>query len=382
VFQIGASVALLISAGLLTRSFYTLATADPGFERSGIWTAGVVLPAARYRTTEAIHSFYSQALESIGGLPGVDQAGFTSALPFSGNNSQGSYEIEGYTPLGDESPPHAQQRNISEGFLSAMGIPVIRGRNFVANEAEPVAIVDELFVRRYFPDGNVLGQRISNDDPGSRTWYTIVGVVPAVNHESLSWRPTKETIYWHYAQQPFFGGQIVIRTPLPPEQLNPLVTQSIAAIDRDVLLANATSMEALLMGSIGPQRAAMTLTIGFAFGALALAVLGIYGVMTWAVTQRVGEIGVRMALGAQQSHVTRMVFRQSGQLVALGLARGVGFAAAAGALLSARIYEVSPADPLVYAIAIGAITIAALATSWLPARRAARVDPMNALRHG
>jgi predicted permease len=380
VFQIAASVALLVGAGLLTRSFYGLAAADPGFDRTGVWTAGVVLPAGRYETSDSISAFYGEVLEAIESLPGVTDVGFTSSLPFSGNNAQGSYSIDGYTPLSDESPPHAQQRAISEGYLPSMGIPVTQGRNFVSNESEPVAIVDELFVRRYFPAGNAIGQRISSDDPASRTWYTIVGVVPTVSHESLAIRTDKETIYWHFAQQPVAGGQFVLKTALPPEQLTPVVTQTVAAIDRDVVLADAMPIETLILRSIGQEGVAMTLTVGFAISALALAVLGIYGVMTWAVTQRVAEIGVRMALGAQQSHVMRMVLGQSGRLVVLGAFFGICLSAVIAAVLSAQIYEVSPADPLVYAVSIGSIVIAALGTSWLPARRAANVDPMKALR--
>lgn len=380
VFQISASVALLVSAGLLTRSFYALADADPGFDRSGIWMAGIVLPASRYETTGEILGFYRPVLDELAALPGVSAAGLTTAMPLLGNNAQGNYAIEGFTPLDAESPPHAQHRNISEGYFSAMGIPVVEGRNFVASEAEAVAIVDELFARRYFPEGNALGQRISIDDPPDRRWHTIVGIVPAVRHESLAAPPTKETIYWHYAQQPFIGGQIALRTGLPPEQLTPVVTDRIAMIDRDVVVAGATSIENLLAESIGQESAAMTLTLGFAIGALALAVLGIYGVMTWAVTQRVGEIGVRMALGARRSHVMGMVLRQSGRLLVWGLVFGVCLAAAIAVVLSAEIYEISAADPMVYAVSIGCIVVAALATSWLPARRAANVDPMSALR--
>lgn len=380
VFQIAASVALLFSAGLLTKSFFNLAAADPGFDRSNVWEAGIVLPRDRYQDGQSVVGFYHQTLEALAALPGVSEAGFTSNLPFVGLNSEASYEIDGYVPVSDAAPPHAQQRSISEGFLPSLGVPILQGRNFIQNETEPVAIVDDLFVRRYFPDGNVLGRRIRLSVPQDSEWSTIVGVVPVVQHEALGTAPTKETIYWHYAQRPFAGGQIVLRTSLPPDQLTPVVAATVAKVDAEVLVAGAMSMDALVLRSIGQESAAMSLTIGFAFGALALAVLGIYGVMTWSVTQRAGEIGVRMALGAQRSDVMGMVLRQSGRLVALGLAFGIGLAAALAAVLSSQVYEVSAADPGVFVSTIGSILLVAFAASWLPARRAARVDPMKALR--
>lgn len=380
VFQIAASVALLVSAGLLTRSFYALSSVDPGFEPAGVWAAGVVLPADRYRENDAIVGFYRRTLDELAALPGVAEAGFTSALPFSGVVSQASYVIDGYVPAVPRESPHANQRKISEGFFPALGMPVLQGRNFNATESQPVAIVDELFVRRYFPVGDVLGQRVRMDAGASQQWATIIGVVETVHHETLAFDPTKETIYWHFAEPPFAGGQIVLKTMLPPDQLTRTVEAVIARADPDVILADATPMDELVAQSVSQQNAAMTLTLSVATGALALAILGIYGVMTWSVTQRVGEIGIRMTLGASRSHVVGMVLRQSSRFVAIGLAIGIMMAAAVAMLLSAAIYEVSPADPMVYAAAIVTIALAALIASWLPARRAARVEPMSALR--
>jgi predicted permease len=381
VFQIAASVALLVSAGLLAKSFSQLTEADPGFDSEGVWTAGTVLPRGRYSDHDARVNFYTEAFAALVALPGVTEAGFTSTAPFSGSNSEGSYAIDGFAPLDAGALPHAQHRSISEGYLPAMGVATIQGRNFLASESERVAIVDELFVRRYFPDGNALGQRISTDDADSFQWSTIVGVVPALTHDTLAVSPSKETIYWHYGQRPFGGGQIVLRTLLPAEQLTPVVTATIAEIDRDILLADAMTMETRILLSLGPQGVAMQLTLIFAVGAVFLAVIGIYGVLTWSVTQRVGEIGVRMALGAQSADIVRMIVRQGGRYIGLGLALGLCLALAVGFGISSQVYQVSPADPAVFALAIAGILFAALVASWLPARRAAGVDPMNALRN-
>jgi predicted permease len=380
VFQIAVSVALLVTAGLLTKSFYRLTDSDPGFERSGLWTASLVLPQSRYADEAGTARLNRQVLDELVAIPGVSTAAYTSSLPLIGTNAQSSYAIEGMELAEGQASPHAQQRSISEGFLPALGVQILQGRNFRARETEPVVLVDELFVRRYFPDGDVLGKRVRIDEAESAPWYTIIGVAAVVHHDSLAANPSKETIYWHYAQRPEPGGQIVLKTSLPPEQLTPAATATLAGIDRDAVLSDPASMESVVLQSLGQENAARSLTVLFAAAALALAVLGIYGVLTFAVSQRVGEIGLRMALGARASHVVSMVLEQSGRFIAWGLVVGVALAAAFSAVLSSEIYEVSPADPGVFAMAIGSIVLASLLASWLPARRAARVDPMTALR--
>lgn len=384
VFQIAASVALLVSAGLLAKSFYRLASEDPGFATEGTWTARVVLPRQRYAAPDAMLGFYDQMLDALRALPGVSEVGLTSNLPFSNSTSQGSYEIRGYTPPAGEAPPHANQRSINEEFLPSLDVPVLMGRNFARSESEPVAIVDQLFVNRYFPNGNALGQRIANGgrpDGAEPEWFTIVGIVPVVHHDTLAVRPTKETIYWHYRQQPRFNSQVTLKTTLPPEQVARMAADAVSGIDRDVLLANGMTMQARVAQSLGPQGTAMTLTLVFAGGALVLAVIGVYGVLIWSVTQRVGEIGVRMALGAQGRDIVAMVLRQGGRFIGAGVILGVGFALLIGFAISSQIYEVSAADPGVFAAAVTVIVAAAIGASWLPALRAAAVDPMQALRN-
>ena len=191
VAQLGMSLALLVGAGLLTKTFYALQTEGAGFEASGVWTARIGLPSSRYSgDTGAL--FEQQALAALRALPGVAQAGFTSILPFAGNNDQASTVIEGYAPPAGAAPPHAQHRSIDEGYLPTLNIPVIAGRNFSATETEPVVIVDENVAARYWPTGSALGQRVRREADPSGVWSTIVGVVPAVKHASLAEDPPRK----------------------------------------------------------------------------------------------------------------------------------------------------------------------------------------------
>jgi hypothetical protein len=254
------------------------------------------------------------------------------------------------------------------------------GRDFEARESERVAIVDELFVNQFFPDGDALGRRIRTSLDDEDEWFSIVGVVPTVKHASLDEDPTKETIYWHYRQRPRLAGVLSVRTTLPPERITRAAGDAIQRIDPDIPLTNSMSMDARVRASLGPQRTPMVLTLVFAAVALTLAVVGIYGVLTWAVTQRVGEIGMRMALGAHASDVVGMILKQGAKLTAVGLGIGVAGALALGRAVSSQIYDVSTADPVVFAVCLVGLTGAAFLASWLPAKRASRIHPMQALR--
>jgi predicted permease len=380
VVQIGVSVALVAGAGLLTKSFYRLQSEGPGFSAEGVWTAGFALPGNRYASSAEWLQFERHALDALRALPGVTAAGYTSVLPFAGNNNQGSYLVEGYElPVG-AAPPHAQTRSISEGYLPALGIPVIEGRNFEATERERVAIVDTNVAHKYWPSGSAIGQRIGGLIDAPDEWFTVIGVVPAVKQASLAVTPTKETIYFHYTQRPYPVGRIALRTTLAPDALTRAAKAALAAIDPEIALSQTQPLEALVQRSLGPQRTPMVLTLVFAGVAFTLAVIGIYGVLSWAVTQRVPEFGVRMALGARASDVVRMVLGQGGHLIVIGLALGALAAVGIGRALAAQIGTIDPLDPTVLAVSIGGLGVVALIASWLPARRAASIAPVEALR--
>ncbi len=381
VVQLSVSVALLVGAGLLVKSFYRMQESGTGFNVENVWTARIALPESRYSSPDARALFFERSLEQLAALPGVVAAGFTTHLPFTGNNWQGSYAVDGYEPPAGGSPPHAQHRAINQGFLPALDIPVVRGRNFAETEAERVVLVDENLASKYWPGEDPLGRRVAIEIVDSEPqWHTIVGVVPAIKHMSLTEDPRKETVYWHYKQSDRDNGVITLRTTLEPEQLARVASETIARLDPGVVLTNAMSMQERVIRSLGPQRTPMALTLAFAAIAATLAVIGIYGVLSWSVTQRFGEIGVRMALGARGDDIVSMILKQGGRLILLGLALGFGASLALGRALASQIYDVSATDPAVFAVALAGLALAALLASWLPARRAARIDPMNALR--
>ena len=381
VIQIAASATLLVGAGMLTKSFYQLQQVGAGFVAENVLTARITLPQARYSDDEARVRFYAQALEALSALPGVSEAGFTSILPFSGNNEGSTVFVDGYTPAPGASLAGAQLRSISEGYLPSLGIPVVRGRNFAPSESERVAIVDENMASTYWPDAGALGQRVSINSPGGQgEWHTVVGVVPAVKHTSLDEEASAATIYWHYRQRPEAAGVFSLRATLPPEALGQSARDAVLRLDPELALYDVMAMDARLARSLGPQRAPMVLTLVFGAAAFALAIIGIYAVLTWAVMQRIGEIGVRMALGAAAGDVVRMVLKQGAKLTAIGLVVGTLGALALGRLLQSQVRDVDTADPVVLGVALTGLAAAALFASWLPARRASRIDPIEALR--
>jgi predicted permease len=382
VVQLAAGVALLAGAGLLTKTFYELLREGPGFESAGVWSAAVEFPdAPRYADDADRGRFFEQALVELRSVPGVIDAGFTTMLPFVGSDWGATVNVDGLERLDGSPGKAAQLHSIDHGYFAAMGIPVVRGRNFAGSEPDRVAIVDEHFARAYWPDGNALGERLRVGGPAN-DWYTIVGVVPAVKHNSFTGDEYEQTVYWHLSQRPppEHLGMFVLRTALPVESLTSVAAAAIARIDPLVALNDVQPMEARVLDALGPQRAPMVLTLVFAAIAIALAVIGVYSVLAWAVAQRVGEIGLRMALGARAGDVLRMVIGQGARMILAGLVLGTASALVLGRVLAAQIPEVAASDPLVLASAAVALAAAASAASWLPARRAARIDPLQALR--
>ncbi|AKS40524.1 ABC transporter permease [Wenzhouxiangella marina] len=380
--QVAVAATLLIGAGLLIRSFLAVQSESPGFTQEGLLTARLSLPDDPYGDPATARNLRRALIERIGALPGVEHVGVTSALPFSGNSSQASYSIEGYEPPPGESQPHGSIRLVDGGFFRAMQISVLEGRVFEESDDPevPLAVVDELLAQRYFPDGTAIGQRIGLSTEQGQRWFTIIGVVAPVRHGGLDEQPSKETYYLPFGTRAVSSPSLVLRSSLAPSALVDPLRAAIHEIDPNLPLTRIQAMEELIDVSLQTRRAPMLLLVVFAGVALVLSAVGIYGVLAYSVSQRTGELGVRMALGAQIGDVLRLVLRQGGRLVAIGLAIGITLALLLSGLIAAQLHGVSRFDPAVMGLVVVFLGAVALIACLLPAWRASRVDPIEALR--
>ena len=366
VVQIAAGVALLTGAGLLTKTFYELERQGPGFQPVGVWSAGVELPNARYADDAVRTRFFEQALAELRVAPRCRRRGVRHDAAVHEHGLWRPVDVEGHRPLDGRLANVAQLHSIDEGYFAALGIPLLLGRDFVAREAERVAIVDESLARAYWPDGNALGARMR--EAGFGDWYTIVGVVPRVKHDTFTGDEYSATVYWHYLQRPAppLTGMFVLRTVLPTASLTSAAQAAIARVDPTVALKDVVPMESRVSNALGPQRTPMVLTLVFAAIAVVLAVIGVYGVLASAVERRVGEIGVRMALGARAADVLGMIMKQGAGMIVVGLVLGCAAALAVGRVLAAQIPEVDAFDSLVLVGAALVLAAAALARELAP----------------
>jgi putative ABC transport system permease protein len=384
VSEVALAVLLLAGAGLFLRSFYRLTKVNPGFETAQVLTADLALPFARYDTNAKRAAFYQELTPRLAALPGVQSAGVVSDLPLSGMNADRSYTHDGVPPDQQRlSPPNADYRHCSPQYFNAIGIPLMRGRAFTeqdASGAQPVAIVNETLARRTWPNEDAVGKRIAFFAPqGLEPWRIIVGVVGDVKHRGLNLE-TRSEIYVPHAQAPAGAMTLVLRAAGDPLALIPALRGAVRALDADQPLFNLRRLEQLRDDSIAPQRLQALLLGLFAAVALALAALGIYGMLAYAVGQRAHEIGVRVALGAQARDVSRLVVKQGMRLALLGAALGLLAAFALTRLLEKLLFGVSPTDPVTFSVVTLLLIGVALIACWIPARRATKVDPLTALR--
>ena len=385
VAEVALALVLLVCAGLLIQSFTRLGQVRPGVRTENLFTARVSLPDAAYPQPENVNAFFDQLMSRIRALPGVNSASFIFPLPLSGSNNTTSFDIE-ERPLPQGEQNSSPTRIAGTDYFKAMGIPILQGRGFDATDrldSRPVVIVNERFAEKYFPNANPIGKRItpgwSVDDQPSKV-REIIGVVGNVRHASLNKDFTPE-LYLPAAQIPFNLHWLVVRTDVAdPATMTSAVRRELASVDRNIPLTHVRIFDEYMSRSLSrPRFNALLLSI-FAGIALLLTAIGIYGVMAYSVSQRTNEIGIRIALGAAQSSIFRLVVGQAMTLVAISLAIGLAGAFAATRLLSTLLYGIGAWDPLTFGGIVGLLSLVAFLAAWLPARRASKVNPIIALR--
>ncbi len=401
VAELALSVLLLIGAGLLIRSFGRLLEVPSGFRTQHLLTLEIALPEKTYADGAPVRIFFSQLMARVSSISGIQSAGAVSQMPLTDSYLSGSVffadtsipNIPRLPGAGNVPYMEIDQRSATPGYFEAMQIPLVRGRLLspADDERAPfVAVVDANFAHRFWPHGDAIGQRVAVDAiPGAKApaprWRTIVGVVGHVKHYALD-TEGREQIYLPHAQ-PLFGAFIprdmtlAVRTSLDPSTVTGAIRSEVAALDRELPLYKIATMDQLVSNSVAQPRLNLVLLAAFAGLALALAAVGVYGVMAWAVTQRTQEFGIRMALGALPRDVLTQVLREGGRLAGLGLALGLIAALGLTRLMSSLLFGVRPGDPLTLGIAAAVLILVALAACYIPARRATRVDPMVALRY-
>lgn len=383
VSEVAFALVLLVGAGLMLRSFQRLQAVDPGFRPDHLLTLQLALPDSKYPQAWQKAAFFQQLLERVSTLPGVVSAAATSHLPLVSDFGR-QFDIQGRPVPEPGEAPGAHFRTVTPEYFRTMHIRLRQGRHFAAQDtaqAPGVAIVNEDLARRYFPNEDPLGQRISLGGPDGSTWRTIVGIVGGVHHMQLD-APIPAELYVPYSQWPQASATLVVRTVSDPAQIAGAIRAQIRAVDKDQPVGVVRTMEQVVWESVAPRRAVVVLLSAFSALALVLAAAGIYGVVSYSVAQRRHEVGIRLALGAQPREVLRLMLRQGLTLCLGGVALGTLAALGLTHLLSGLLFGVTATDPWTFAaVALFLIGVALLA-SYLPARAATRVDPVVTLRVG
>ncbi|HEX5475714.1 MAG TPA: ABC transporter permease [Vicinamibacterales bacterium] len=378
VSEVALALMLLVGGGLLLRTFLALQRVDLGFVPDHVMTVTLNTPPKTYQAQPKLIAFYRRVLDEAQGLPGVQTAALSSIVPLNGGDSDTDVEIEGRpAPASPADQPTAWYRLVSATYFDAMGIPLRQGRGFAAGEAAPVVVVNEALARKYWPGANAVGQRLR---PGGRApWFTVVGVVGDVKVRGAQAADRVE-VYVPFWQMSEPGSNLVLKMSGDPSLVVKPLKQLVARIDPAVPLAGAATMRDLVAASVDEPRFYALLVGLFGVLALALAAAGIYGVMSYVVAQRTAEIGVRMALGARSGQVFGLVVGDTVKLTLLGIAIGAAGAAALSRSLHRLLFGVPAADPLTFGATGVVLLLVALAASYVPARRAMRIDPIRALR--
>jgi predicted permease len=378
--ELAISLPLLVGAGLLVRSFMRLANVPPGFNPQHLVSMNVGAYGPKFKDPTTRVQFYQELAERIRHLPGVTATGAISALPLTSAIGWGGMHIEGYVPPPNEPELQADQRSATPPYFSAMEIPLICGRMFAETDTDKmplVAIIDQKMADRFWPHGDAIGKRIrpSDDSP----WVTIVGVVGVVKEYGLD-TETRMVVYWPHAQRPSGSMYVVARAASDPASTSAAIIHLVNAINPDVPVYDVSTIEQRVQDSMARQRFAMTMLGGFAGFAMILAAIGIYGVMSFLVTQGTADIAIRMALGARRASILSLVFQQGMRLALVGIIVGLVGALGLTRMMSSLLFGVTPTDPSTFFSVSALLLFVALSACLFPAGRAMRIDPMVALR--
>jgi putative ABC transport system permease protein len=384
--ELALAVMLLAGAGLLMRSFVRLQAVDPGFQPNQALAFDLTLPDARYEKDETRFAFFDQLMPRLRAVPGVRDAAAVLGLPLSGTNFTISFEVKGRPPLSPALQPAMQVRVATANYFQMIGIPIKRGRGFADTDKEGtprVVVITESAARQFFPGEDPIGKTISlgwgKGRGRPRAGGEIIGIAGDVKDAGLN-EADPPQIYLPYRQWTVGSMTVVLKTSVPPTSVVEAARAQVYAVDPNLPLSNVTSLDAVVAKSISQQRFYMLLLGIFAAVALALAAIGIFGVLSYAVSQRTREIGIRMALGAQEGSVIALIVRQAMMLVAAGVAAGTFLGLFLSQTMTKMLFNVAPTDPVTFLSVAAVLATVALVASYLPARRATRVDPIVALR--
>jgi putative ABC transport system permease protein len=383
VTELALAVLLLIGSGLLLKSLWRLQQVDLGVNTERVLTAYVELPGQRYGQPQQLLNFYDQVLEKGRALPGVRSVALSNSLPPDITEFSDGFFIEGRPVSAQQTPPIAYMIRVSPDYFGTLGIGVSRGRAFTnadTTNSPVVAMVSETAARRFFPNEDPIGKRINMNDQGPPTWIQIVGVVKDVKYNGLT-DETQPAIYQPLQQAQSSGIAVILKTETTAAtHLAAAMREMLKSVDKDLPLIPQFSLQQRLAVATAQPRFRTTLIALFAALALLLAGIGIYGVISYTVTQRSYEIGIRLALGAGARDVLRLVIGQGLRPALLGVALGLAGALGLTRLMKSLLYEVSATDPLTFVVIALLLVLVALLACWIPARRATKVDPMIALR--
>ena len=381
VSEIALSLVLTAGTGLLLRSFWKLANVDPGFRAEGVLAVPVGLPGLSYPTPDRQTAFIREAVARVSGLPGVASAAAMSATPLTRGGSATRFRVldRPVPPRGEE--PSTNVRIVTPGLFRTLEVPLLAGRDFDERDVAgrpAVVVVSRGLAREFWPEKNPLGQRVSLSWDGW-TEAEVVGVVGDVRLRALD-QEMPRVMYWPQAQLASGFMTLLVRTSGPPPALVPAVREALAALDRDLPPGRFRTLDDVAAGSLDQRRFLLRLLAGFALVALTLAAVGVYGVMSYTVVERIPEVGVRLAVGASPGDIVRLILKEGSLLGVAGVGIGLVLAAAGAGALRALLFEVPPRDPVSLAAVAVLLLLATLAAAWLPARRASRTDPLKALR--